>query len=92
MGPCSSITCVKFNPNIYKLPKGEIVSVFAMGDAQGNIAVWMIGDKYRARKPVVLLKSSLLEDTIVENLEWSAKGDVLIATTFSPYLITACFE
>lgn len=46
MGPFSSINCVKFNPRLFR-SQGCIINVFALGDSDGNITVWGIGDKFK---------------------------------------------
>lgn len=57
IGPFSTINCIKFNPNLYELPSGDIVSVFAMGDSEGNITIWLIGEKYVSKKPLMFFRS-----------------------------------
>ena len=61
MGPFSTINCVKFNPHLYELPSTDIVSVFAMGDSEGNITLWLIGEKYVSKKPLMFFRAR--EDT-----------------------------
>lgn len=43
-----------------------------MGDSQGNIAIWLIGDKYKSKKPLMLFKAGVDEDAIIENLIWNS--------------------
>jgi hypothetical protein len=44
MGHCTSISCCKFNPKLYKW-KGEVTSIVAMGDSAGNVSFWRVGGK-----------------------------------------------
>ena len=92
MGPFSSINCVKFNPHLYELPTNQIVNVFAMGDSEGNISLWLLGEKFVSKKPFLLLKSKEDSNEIVEKIQWSSNGLILYATTFRKYMITAVFE
>ena len=39
MGPFSSINCIKFNNWLFR-KNGLVVSIFAMGDNDGNISIW----------------------------------------------------
>ena len=73
MGPFSSINCVKFNKNLYE-NGGKIISVFAMGDNDGNISVWGIGDDYSSEKPFFLLRSHKNGQELIEDIVWSEDG------------------
>jgi len=49
---------------------GKIASVFAMGDAVGNISIWSLLKSGGSKKPVKLLKAPEIEMS-VESIEWS---------------------
>ena len=56
MGPFSSINCVKFNPHLFIFENNKI-SIFAMGDNDGNISIWGLSDKLVMNKQFFLFKS-----------------------------------
>jgi len=90
MGPFSSINCVKFNPNLYA-NKETVINIFALGDNDGNISIWGIGDNYTARKPFFLFKSHPNGNELIEDICWNAEGNMLIATTLKKYVFVALF-
>ncbi|EAR94477.1 TUP1-like enhancer of split protein (macronuclear) [Tetrahymena thermophila SB210] len=90
MGPFSSINCVKFNPNLYE-NKESVINVFALGDNDGNISIWGIGDGYQAKKPFFLFKSHPNGNELIEDICWNAEGNMLIATTLKKYVFLALF-
>jgi len=44
LGHVSSVSCAKFNPNLYEY-EGEITSILALGDSHGVVSLWRIGNK-----------------------------------------------
>ena len=44
IGHCTSISCCKFSPKLYKW-NGEITAIVAMGDSAGNVSIWRVGSK-----------------------------------------------
>ena len=80
---------IAFNPNIY-LIDGQIASVFAMGDAVGNISIWALMKNGGSNKPIKLLKAPEIEMS-VESIEWSAEGDILLASVRQGFIIVCSF-
>ena len=90
MGPFSSINCVKFNPNLYNY-KENIINIFALGDNDGNISIWGIGEGFTSKKPLLFLKSHPNGNELIEDISWNNEGNMLIATTMKKYVIVALF-
>ncbi len=96
MGPFSSINCIKFNPNLFRMYDKEtdkecIINVFAMGDNDGNLSLWGIGDGFQQKKPFFLFKSHPNGNEMIEEISWNARGNMLTATTMKKYLFIALF-
>ena len=91
-GPFSSINCVKFSPILYLYNNTEPINVFAMGDNDGSISVWGIGERFYSKQPFFLLKSHKDENELIEDIEWSDDGRVLFASTFKRYLVTMLID
>jgi len=89
-GPFSSITCVKFFPGIFD-KQGGVSTVFAMGDAFGQISIWELSDKKLREAPLCLLKNDDSGLTI-GSLEFDPKGQFLLASTDKKFLICAVFD
>ncbi len=92
MGPFSSINTVKFNPNLYKYEEKYIINIFALGDNDGNISVWGIGENFTQKRPFYLFKSYKDSDELIEDIDWSSDGNLMIATTLKKYLFLALFS
>jgi len=91
MGPFSSINCIKFNPILFE-KSGIVISVFAMGDNDGNISVWGLGDKLINDKPFFLFKSHSNGNELIEDLGWNSQGNLLMATTMKKYVSCILFD
>ena len=81
-GSFAPITVLKFIPCVFQRDKEEFC-VFAMGDAHGNISLWV----YREEKPTCLLKSDDFSLTI-ENIDFSHDCELMIAVTNRKFFIT----
>lgn len=90
MGPFSSINCVKFNQNLFQ--QGNcVINIFALGDNDGNISIWGIGEGYTPKKPFFLFKSHPNGNELIEDICWNSAGNMLIATTLKKYVLLALF-
>lgn len=91
MGPFSSINCIKFNPLLFE-KSGAIISVFAVGDNDGNISIWSMGDKLVMDKPFFLFKAHSNGTELIEDLAWNSQGNLLMATTLKRYVSCILFD
>lgn len=91
MGPFSSINCIRFSPVLYE-KSDAVISVFAMGDNDGNISIWCLGDKLLMDKPFFLFKAHSNGTELIEDLAWNSKGNLLMATTLKRYVSCILFD
>ena len=56
LGHVSSISSVKFNPNLYEFNK-EVCSILALGDSHGVVSIWRVGQK-ASQEPLLLINSN----------------------------------
>lgn len=90
-GPFTTITCCKFNPKLFEKPKDCLNSVYALGDAYGNISVWMLPETKSKEKPIVFIKSDNTSLSI-EDISWHDDGHLLMATTTQKFIILVKFD
>ena len=83
------ITCIKFMPCIFSR-NGKSFSIFAVGDAYGNISIWEIGDGSEMDAPLCLIKADDYNMTI-ENIEFEPSGEFLVASTDRKFFIVITF-
>lgn len=89
-GPFSSITCVKFLPAIFENSEG-IKTVFAMGDAFGQISFWEMNEKKMRESPLMLLKNEDQSMTI-GNIDFEQHGNFCVASTDKKFLVVSVFD
>lgn len=66
----------------------EKFNVFGMGDNDGNLSIWKLGDeKAQDPNPVTLLKGHKNSGELVEDITWNSTGTLMIACTSKKYLI-----
>lgn len=80
------ITVLKYVPGVFVNGQEEL-TVFAMGDAHGNIVFWVYGQD----KPICLLKSDDFSVTI-ENIEFSTDCSLMVAITNRRFYITVMIK
>merc|ERR1712046_467111 len=83
------ITCIKFMPCIFSR-KGKTFTIFALGDAYGNISIWEFGEGSQRDSPLCLLKADDYNMTI-ENIEFDSNGEFLIASTDRKFFVLCTF-
>ena len=91
IGPFSSINCLRFSPVLYRY-QDKVINVCAMGDNDGNVQLWGIGDSgFQSKHPFFFLKSHIQGSDLIEDIAWSADGSCMIATTLKRYVIVVKF-
>ena len=83
------ITCIKFMPCIFNR-QGKIFTIFALGDAYGNISIWEFGEGSQRDSPLCLLKADDYNMTI-DNIEFDSNGEFLIASTDRKFFVLCTF-
>ena len=63
-----------------------------MGDNDGNISIWGIGDNFNQKKPFFLLKSHKNGQELIEDIAWSKDGKLMMATTMKKYILMVHFS
>ena len=62
-----------------------------MGDNDGIISIWGIGENYTNEKPFFLLKSHQNGNELIEDISWSCDGNMMVATTLKKYMMICLF-
>lgn len=69
---------------------GKTFTIFALGDAYGNISIWEHGEGSQRDSPLCLLKADDYNMTI-ENIEFEPNGEFLIASTDRKFFLICTF-
>lgn len=75
-----------------------------MGDNDGNISVWALGDKCQIDSPFAFIKNHQNSEELIEvmkkkklikyikDIVWNRDGNTIMASTHKKYIIVAIFD